>query len=247
MEELNHAEAQEIFKAEQVRCGQADLTHLASIEEDESHLEGEPLNLKECRKLCPNYFVRHQLFRISGNAKETAPLKLSDLQHKGLARVLLQRFIRQERAMPNNNQVAIYFIQQCYVRYILGKKVDWSDRPGTAGVGRGRIAEKVAARNANIPTPPRKRPVVMLPEESEIMEAFASQGQDLASQGETPDILRGRILELEIELAERDSRLARYEALYGPLPVDAGSTSQDAGSTPTFDLDDFIQTLNSQP
>ena len=241
---------EQIYHAEQIRCSPQNLAAIAQIQEDEAGLEGEPLSLKEVRKLCSNHFVRNTLFRISGNAKETAPLKLSDLQHVGLARVLLQRFIHQERALPNNNQVAIYFVQQCYVQYILRRRVNWDDRPRTAGVGCGRIADKVAASLENNPPPPRKRPVVLLPEEHEVIETLATQGIDLASQGEIVQGLRATIAELQNKLQLAESKLARYTSLYGELP-EAEATADPSASSLGSDefrmsdiLGDYTQNLD---
>ena len=76
---LNHELAQQIYREETIRVAQGDLTVLATSQEDESDLQGESLTYKQCRQLCGNHFVRHTLFRISGNAKRSAPLKMSDL------------------------------------------------------------------------------------------------------------------------------------------------------------------------
>ncbi|WP_447387083.1 hypothetical protein, partial [Streptococcus pseudopneumoniae] len=65
---INHELAQQIYREEELRVAQGDLTALASSQEDENDLQGEPLSYRQCRNLCPNYFVRHQLFRVSGNA-----------------------------------------------------------------------------------------------------------------------------------------------------------------------------------
>ena len=65
-------------------------------------MQGKPLSLKEVKKLCPNWFVRIVLYQISGHAKDNAPLKTIDLKHKGLAKVLLARFIQKEQELPNN-------------------------------------------------------------------------------------------------------------------------------------------------
>ena len=238
-EELNYEQAQSIYLAEQIRCSSQDLTTIVLAQDEDDELEGEPLSLKEVRKLCNNHFVRNTLFRVSGNAKETAPLKLSDLQHVGLARVLLQRFIRQERALPNNNQVAIYFVQQCYVQYILRRRVNWDDRPRTAGVGRGRIADKVAANMGNTPPPPRKRPVVLLPEEHTVIENLATQGIGLASQGETVEGLRATIADLQNRLQISENKVARYFQLYGALP-EADNISGSSLGTDDFRVSDLM-------
>lgn len=238
-EELNYEQAQSIYLAEQIRCSSQDLTTIVLAQDEDDELEGEPLSLKEVRKLCNNHFVRNTLFRVSGNAKETAPLKLSDLQHVGLARVLLQRFIRQERALPNNNQVAIYFVQQCYVQYILRRRVNWDDRPRTAGVGRGRIADKVAANMGNTPPPPRKRPVVLLPEEHTVIETLATQGIGLASQGETVEGLRATIADLQNRLQISENKVARYFQLYGALP-EADNISGSSLGTDDFRVSDLM-------
>lgn len=257
-DDLDHAESQRILKEEQGRYGQQDLsTFFQDPQEDEEDLQGEPLSLKEVKKLCPNFFVRDQLFHISGRAKETAPLKLSDLQHKGLARILLLRFIRQERSLPNNNQVAIYFIQQCFVHYILRRRVNWQDRPRNAGVGLGRVGDRAAARCEDVPQPPRKRPIVLLPEEHEHIVEMASQGAVLASQGESVESLKARISELEAENDALKTQLAMYHSIHGDLPStntardEAGtsrgdgagaSTGDGAGSSGSlFNIEDFLR------
>ena len=137
-EDIDHAESQRILTEEALWYGTQNLSTFFAPEQEDANLEGEPLSLKEIKKLCPNFFVRDTLFRVTGRAKETAPLKLSDLQHKGIARVLLRRFIQKERSLPNNNQIAIYFVQQCFVQDILRKRVNWDDKPHNAGVGLGR-------------------------------------------------------------------------------------------------------------
>ena len=70
---LNHKLAQQIYREETIRVAQGDLTALAASQEDESDLQGESLTYKQCRQLCGNHFVLHTLFRISGNAKGSAP------------------------------------------------------------------------------------------------------------------------------------------------------------------------------
>lgn len=214
---LDHAESQRILREESLRVGDQDLSTFFQETEDIG-LEGEPLSLKQVRKLCPNYFVRNTLFKISGKAKDSAPLKLSDLQHTGLARCLLARFIQKERNLPNNNQIAIYFVQQCYVHDVLRKRVNWNDRPLNAGVGKGRISGRMQAKRDDDPEPPRKRPVVLLPEEHAQMVDMATQGATLASQGETADTLTQRVAQLTIELQAANTKLARYASLYGELP-----------------------------
>lgn len=63
---FNHALAQQIYREEEIRVAQGDLTTLAASQQDESELQGEPLTYRQCRQLCPNSFVRNSLFRISG-------------------------------------------------------------------------------------------------------------------------------------------------------------------------------------
>ena len=107
--EIDHAEAQRLYATEEAHVGDQDLSTFFNVL-DPDDLQGEPLRLKEVKKLCPNRFVRSTLFQVSGHAKETAPLKTGDLKHKGLAKILLPRFIQKERALPNNHQIARYFI-----------------------------------------------------------------------------------------------------------------------------------------
>ena len=87
--------------------------------------------------------------------------------------------------LPNNNQIVIYFIQQCYVQDILKKQVDWDDKPRNTGVGKGRIAEKMQGARAEEPQPPRKRPYVLLPEEHDVVVAITQEAGDLFTQGTT--------------------------------------------------------------
>ena len=100
--EINHVEAQRIYAVEEAHVGDQDLSIFFNVPDIED-LQGEPLSLKEVKKLCPNWFVRSTLYQVSGHAKETTPLKVGDLKHKGLAKVLLARFIQKERALPNNH------------------------------------------------------------------------------------------------------------------------------------------------
>lgn len=58
---LNHAEAQRILREESLRVGDQDLSTFFQETEDIG-LEGEPLSLKQVRKLCPNYFVRNSRY-----------------------------------------------------------------------------------------------------------------------------------------------------------------------------------------
>ncbi len=208
---LDHGEAQRLLNADRERYGNEDFVILTQVDEEPEGLEGEPLTLKEVKKLCPNHFVRDSLFRISGRAKETAPLKLSDLQHVDLAKVLLQRFIQKERSLPNNNQVAIYFVQQCFVQDILRRRVNWNDKPANAGVGLGRISQKRAANLTNAPLPPRKKPMVLTPEEHQRVVDLASQGATLATQGHTVESLLLTVNQLEANIAAITTDLARKE------------------------------------
>ena len=237
---LNHDLAQQIYQEEEIRIARSDITNMAVIQQDEMELHGDPLSYKQCQALCPNHYVGNTLFRVSGHAKATAPLKLSDLRHTILARHLLSRFIQVHRCPPNNNQVAIYFVQQCYCYYVLQNRVDWNDRPGTTGVGGGRLAERVHAQEANADPPPRKRGFTYLPEETDVIEQMASQGMDMASQGETPASLRARNIELE-------RKVQWYEAHYGPIPkgaMDLGDWEMPSGSnSSTFGLSDMIRNL----
>ena len=142
--EIDPEEAQRIYIKEEHRVGAQDLSVFFNYE-DPADLEGEPLSLKEVKKLYPNWFVKTVLYQVSGHAKDNAPLKTTNLKHKGLARILLTRFIQKERAMPNNHQIAIYFIQQTYIQDILQRRVNWDDRPKNAEVGKGRPREKARA------------------------------------------------------------------------------------------------------
>ena len=153
------------------------------------------------------------MFRVTRREKETTPLKCSHLQHMGVAKVLLKRFIQKERSLPNNNQIAIYFGQD-----ILRKRVNWDDKPHNAGVRLGRAAIRAQARREETELPPRKKPIVLLPEEHEQIVELASQGATLFSQGESVDSLKTRITELEAENLRLQAQLTRYYTLYEQLP-----------------------------
>ena len=107
--EIDHAKAQRLYVVEEAHIVDQDLSIFFDVL-DRDDLQGEPLSLKEVKKLCPNWFVKSTLFQVSGHAKESAPLKTTNLKHKGLAKILLARFIEKEQALPNNHQIAIYFI-----------------------------------------------------------------------------------------------------------------------------------------
>ena len=244
-EDIDHAESQRILTEEALRYGTQNLSTFFAQQED-PNLEGEPLSLKEIKKLCPNYFLRDTLFQVTGKAKETAPLKLSDLQHKGIARVLLRRFIQKERSLPNNNQIAIYFVQQCFVQDILRKRVNWDDKPHNAGVGLGRAAVRAQARREETDLPPRKKPVVLLPEEHEQIVELATQGATLFSQGESVESLKTRIDALEAEVLILKSQLQRYKDLHGELPPEvvgecSGQPSGTLSGNDEYELDDFLR------
>ena len=129
-----------------------------------------------------------------------------------LAKVLLQRFIQKEQSLPNNNQVAIYFVQQCFVQDILHRRVNWNDKPANAGVGLGRISQKRAANLTNAPLPPRKQPVVLtLEEHQRVVVDLASQGATLATQGHTVESLLLTVNQLEANIAAITTDLARKE------------------------------------
>ena len=241
--QINLDEAQQILREESLRVRGQDLSQYF-IQTVPEGLEGPPLKMTAVRKLCPNYFVRGTLFRISGRAKDSAPPKLSDLQHVGLARTLLLRFIQKERMLPNNNQIAIYFIQQCYVQDILKKEVDWDDKPRNAGVGKGRIAEKMQAERAEEPQPPRKRPYVLLPEEHDVVVAITQEAGDLFTQGATirqqrlrNEELEQRVLDMEQRLLDMERELNRYRELHGPLPeepINSEDVEVDLDNLATF-------------
>ena len=93
--EIDHAEAQRIDAQEETQIGAQDLSVFFNVKDPED-LQGKPLSLKEVKKLCPNWFVTSTLYQVNGHAKESAPLKSTDLKHKGLAKVLLARFIQKE-------------------------------------------------------------------------------------------------------------------------------------------------------
>ena len=93
--EIDHAEAQRLYATEEAHVGDQDLLIFFNVP-DPDDLQGKQLSLKEVKKLCPNWFVRSTLYQVSGHAKETIPLKTTYLKHKGLAKVLLARFIQKE-------------------------------------------------------------------------------------------------------------------------------------------------------
>ena len=89
---IDNAEAQRIYAKEEAQVGDQDLSIFFNVP-DPKDLQGKPLILKEVKKLCPNWFFMSTIYQVGGHAKETAPLKTLDLKHKGLAKVLLAKFI----------------------------------------------------------------------------------------------------------------------------------------------------------
>ena len=59
--EMDHAKAQRIYAQEETQFGAQVLSVFFNVKDPED-LQGEPLILKEVKKLCPNWFVRSTLF-----------------------------------------------------------------------------------------------------------------------------------------------------------------------------------------
>ena len=128
------------------------------------------------------------------------------------------------------------------------KRVNWDDKPHNAGVGLGRAQ----ARREETELPPRKKPIVLLPEEHEQIVELASQGATLFSQGESVESLKTRIDVLEAENANLKSQLQRYKDLHGELPPEVvgecsgqpSATTQPSATesgNDQFELDDFLR------
>ncbi|KAI5075179.1 hypothetical protein GOP47_0009255 [Adiantum capillus-veneris] len=77
--ELDHEESQRILREESLRYGAQDLSLFFVEAVEREGLEGEPMKLEDVRKCCPSFFVKDILFRRSGRAKATTPLKISYL------------------------------------------------------------------------------------------------------------------------------------------------------------------------
>lgn len=92
------------------------------------------------------------------------------------------------------------------------------------------LQKKFVTQEVNQELPPRKRGYyTYLPEETAVIKQLATQGVDLASQGETPAMLRARIAELE-------RKVAWYEARYGPIPEEELGDAAASGSLGTEDF-----------
>jgi hypothetical protein len=125
-EDLDHREAQRILKNEDERIAQTGTEFFNAPRPQKDGLEGPPLSLEQCKSLVPDSFVRSHLFlpvdrSKQKNPKRRYPPKLADLQHVGLSRILLERFVEKYKATPNNKQVPLYFIQQVFCEEFLNK------------------------------------------------------------------------------------------------------------------------------
>ena len=93
--DINYQEAQRIVAEETRRLPNPNLEHINVIPIANRQLIGPPLSLERCRELCPASFVTNTLFRPRDPTKQKDPKrkyqpKLSNLQHVGLSRVLLE-------------------------------------------------------------------------------------------------------------------------------------------------------------
>ena len=57
---------QQILREEEQRIGAQDSSTFLTIEGPFGLEKGEPLSLKEVKKLCPNYFVKGTIFQVNG-------------------------------------------------------------------------------------------------------------------------------------------------------------------------------------
>ena len=219
--------------------------------QERDDLVGPPLSLEQCKNLVPDSFVRNQLFRPVDRSKQKNPNrkyppKLSDLQHIGLSRILLERFVVKTKTVPNNKQVPLYFVQQLFCEEFLHKQVNWDDRGASGGVALGRPADRKKAKLEGKELP-RTKPIVLTQEDHSNISAFATEGVHLASQGLTAQGLveQCRTQQIQIQTqAERirylEAKLYKYEEHFGVLPGESPSfTLHDLLPNPTVNLDDL--------
>lgn len=233
--DLNHDEAQQIITQEKSRLRNPQLEQIHHTTADDRVLVGPPLTLEGCRTLCPTEFVKSTLFRPRDPSRQKDPKrryqpKLSDLQHVGLSRVLMQRFVEKYRTIPNNHQIAVYFVQQVYCEDILGRQVQWENLSANMGVGRGRPEARKRARLEGTPIP-RTKPIVLTDDAHELIQNFANEGIALMTQGYTTESIQETLhqalnekaqlvdqtTQLQAQVLALQSELQRYKERFGEL------------------------------
>lgn len=239
--DINHVEAQRIVSEERTRLRNPQLENVVVPPVEERELLGPPLSLDGCRELCPTTFVQNTLFRPRDTTKQKDPNrkyqpKLSDLQHVGLSRVLMQKFVEKHKTIPNNHQIAVYFVQQVYCEEILGRQVQWENIKANMGVGGGRPEARKKARIEGSQVP-RTKPIVLTEESHELISSFASEGVALMTQGYTTqsiqDALRQATEEkvaLQVKVYELEAELARYKSHFGELPIEVSTDDRFTAS-----------------
>lgn len=244
--DINFEEAQRIVAEETSRLRNPNLENVIAPPIADRQLIGPPLSLERCRELCPASFVTNTLFRPRDPSKQKDPKrkyqpKLSDLQHVGLSRVLLEKFVEKHKTIPNNHQIAIYFIQQVYCEEILGKQVQWENLRANMGVGGGRPEARKKARIEGTPIP-RTKPIVLTEESHDLISSFATEGVALMTQGFTTQTISETLrqaneekLALQIRNDKLEAELRRYKDHFGELPTEASTddrftTSQLCGT-----------------
>lgn len=232
--DINYQEAQRIVAEETSRLRNPNLERVDVLPIANRQLIGPPLSLERCRELCPASFVTNTLFRPRDPSKQKDPKrkyqpKLSDLQHVGLSRVLLEKFVEKHKTIPNNHQIAVYFVQQVYCEEILGRQVQWENLRANMGVGGGRPEARKKARIEGTPVP-RTKPIVLTEESHDLISSFATEGVALMTQGFTTQTISEALqkaneekLALQIRLDEVEAELRRYKDHFGELPREAST------------------------
>ena len=249
-EDLDHKEAQRHLKEEQERLSQGGDEVFQTIRLPKDGLVGPPLNLEQCKNLVPDSFVRNHLFRPvdrskQKNPKRKYPPKLSNLQHVGLSKILVERFVEKTKSSPNNKQIPLYFIQQLFCEEFLNRQVDWNDKGPSGGVALGRPADRKKARLEGRELP-RTKPIVLTQEEHLNIQAFAAEGVTLATQGLTAPRLIAQCQSLQTQVnmlmhrnQQLEAKLLRYEEKYGPLPDDSPRFGfEELMTNPTVNLNE---------
>ena len=118
-EDLDHNQAQRILKEEDIRIKNAGVDAFMVERPPREGLKGPPLSLEQCKALVLDSFVQNHLLRQPDtsrqkNPKQKYPPSLSMLQHVELSKVILERFIENNKCLPNHNQVPVYFVQHLF-------------------------------------------------------------------------------------------------------------------------------------
>ena len=118
--------------------------------------------------------------------------------------------------------------------------MDWNDRPGNAGIGKGRLVDKACARNDPTALPPCKKLAVLLKAEHDRMHEFASQGVEMSSQGVSYESLQGTVRYLRLRNNRLCQKMQKYKEKYGDL-------SDESGNSVLANLDYFLQSPMPTP